>query len=425
MQSAVVCIDLGSAYTKVGVRQGFNDDARVPSVAGGDDDGFLIPSVIAEVNGKLVFGQEAAAQSQGARRFHNWKRALFSTEHGGAGSLIHGYDVRALSTAFLSHIRTSHCTRLGVGELPVRICIPKLRNARISEAEILGIARAAGFHVASASPIVFEPESNALGILTRGRNHTWTPPQLPYQPPTQREALYPQMFEHGIAARYRQHGLAGTDGLYRVLLVDMGAYTTDFAMVALPVGFGGETNERPRVLQSSIDLGIAALDERIYMLLPAEAQSAIRSLSVSRWEQLKRSLYQLKEIRVRHGDAQFTLGGDSPHLSSSAIRSVLTAHADAVVAGQEAFLNEHRIRGIDEVIYSGGGFFIGAIADRLRTKGQQFSWNVTDLLAGNGPGGYGDGDLSRLSGHAASERNRNVQLARTGSAVGGCSVFFR
>ena len=70
--SAIVSIDLGSAYTKIGIRRGWNAQAEVLRglpVALSEDQDFCIPSVVAHVEtsraSRWLIGIDAASQMPG------------------------------------------------------------------------------------------------------------------------------------------------------------------------------------------------------------------------------------------------------------------------------------------------------------------------------------------------------------------------
>ena len=92
----VLAIDLGSAYTKIAVRQGWNVNAmliRGTALSdGAADEDYCIPSVVARVRGNWIAGADAANQVRGpgVEVYRNWKAGLFASGASGEPEAVGG-----------------------------------------------------------------------------------------------------------------------------------------------------------------------------------------------------------------------------------------------------------------------------------------------------------------------------------------------
>src|SRR5690606_30034846 len=148
-------------------------------------------------------------------------------------------------------------------ETPVRVCVPKLQAPRGADERIVGILERAGVHPARGRTTVFEPESNAVGVLTRGRNATWFPPRDSFMPSPGRALQLRDMLEpEGLLEAFRR-----LSGDFCVLVIDIGGFTTDFGYEKFDTAFRSDDWQRPEIVQSSYELGIRELDHAIFELL--------------------------------------------------------------------------------------------------------------------------------------------------------------
>src|SRR5687768_13502847 len=114
MNSAIVSIDLGSAYTKIGIRRGWNakaDVVRGLPIALREEETYCIPSVVARVDGsrgvRWLIGVDAANQIPGTsvQIFRNWKAALFhGTDSASSARAAHNEAVE-VAIAFLEQLK--------------------------------------------------------------------------------------------------------------------------------------------------------------------------------------------------------------------------------------------------------------------------------------------------------------------------------
>ena len=107
----LICIDFGSAYTKVAVRAGWDGDAELTrdTPLAADDTTFCIPSVVAKVerkgSTKWIVGQAATQQrvGDGVTLYEHFKAKLLSDQ-----SSKHDIDVhREIGVVFFKELRAA------------------------------------------------------------------------------------------------------------------------------------------------------------------------------------------------------------------------------------------------------------------------------------------------------------------------------
>ncbi|HST61321.1 MAG TPA: hypothetical protein VLK84_21635 [Longimicrobium sp.] len=435
----LVSIDLGSAYTKVAIRRDWNGEAdllRDLPLASEEVD-FCVPSVVARVEGKggtrWMIGAAAGAQApgEGIRIYRYWKARLFATgpqarvsrdQMGQAPDADGGDDYEQVAIQFFRGLRESleHSPYGGdVAGSAVRVCVPKI-DAGDMDGRVALILDAAGWRPAHGRVTVYEPESNACGMFTRGRNATWYPPAAPFTPRAGRSLHLVKMLEpEGLLQALRR--MAGSFG---VLVIDIGGFTTDFGYVEFDTSFSSDDWHRPTIIQQSYELGIRELDQAIYDSLDEDAQRAIRRLSPSEWDALKVDLYGGRPVTLGgDGGRPRTIGGgDDGGRTGEALRTF----AERVIAVRDTFLRDH-VRGpINAQTLTGGGSMIAplhrAVVQALATDPDA---RVYDLLDEDEPRQTLGQRGGRVDDAAVEARaRRNQELVRGGSAIGGSSVFF-
>lgn len=433
--SRLVSIDLGSAYTKIAIRRNWNAESDLlrDLPLASDEVDFCVPSVVARVHEggrtRWTIGAAAGAQTpgEGVRIFRYWKARLFSTgpraqvsrdEMGQTSEADGGDDYEEVATEFFRGLRQS-LEQSPYGEdiaaSAVRVCVPKIDVADM-DARVAGILDAAGWRPAHGRVTVYEPESNACGMFTRGRNATWYPPAASFTPRAGRSLHLLKMLEpEGLLQALRR-----MSGSFGVLVIDIGGFTTDFGYVQFDTSFSSNDWHRPTIVQQSYELGIRELDQAIYESLDEDAQREIRALSPSQWDALKVDLYRGAPVTL--GNGQRIGAGESAERTVEALRNF----ADRVIAVRDTFLRDH-VRGpVNAQTLTGGGSMIAplhrAVVQALATDEDA---RVYDLLDENEPrqtltlrGGYVDDDA------VEARARRNQELVRGGSAIGGSSVFF-
>jgi hypothetical protein len=435
----LVSIDLGSAYTKVAIRRDWNGESdllrNLPLAS--DEVDFCVPSVVARVDAggetRWLIGAAAAAQApgDGISIFRYWKARLFATgspaqvsrDEMGQSTEAHGSDdYERVATEFFRGLRES-LERSPYGDAvassAVRVCVPQIGVADM-DGRVGRILDAAGWRPAHGRVTVYEPESNACGMFTRGRNATWYPPAAPFTARAGRSLHLMKMLEpEGFLQALRR-----MSGSFGVLVIDIGGFTTDFGYVEFDTSFSSNDWHRPRIVQQSYELGIRELDQAIYDSLDEDAQQAIRRLSPSEWDALKVDLYAGEPVTIGHvrGKPLRIGAGRDAEKTLEALRGF----AGRVISVRDTFLRDH-VRGpINAQTLTGGGSMIaplhGAVVHALATDEDA---RVYDLLDEGEPRrtlGLRGGRVRDQEVEARARRNQ--ELVRGGSAIGGSSVFF-
>jgi hypothetical protein len=464
----VFCVDFGSAYTKVSLRSAAHsttellrcDDATVELWA---------PTVVAAewVNGqaRLDFGYKAAGIKPGGNIavFTDFKRDLFAATNAPAvppleallgsaefGDLAAKYGVlppelaalrsligaartlggaqsdadsatrrqsnaRAATHHYLRWLRErvlEACSRLGnkvlkYEDIPLRLAVPAFGGSgdlardpgcvRLREA-----LNGTGWRLDD-RPFVPEPEANAIGILTKGLN---------VLTPKTRRLNFREMFSKGPLITV----LSGDKDrpTYRALVIDVGAFTTDFA--ALYIDTGGKAPDTSdgiafRVTQRSVVRGVTNLDADVRAVLTEDKRSALDGLSRKDFEAFQVGAYtegvgyRLDRGRVLGG------GADRP-----AVEKCLATFADGLAAEAVAFCQElGPAATMQELILTGGGSSIPAVRTALlkavAENGQPFvRAHAPDLRTGQAPSPLAE----RL----------DARDARGASALGGASIYY-
>jgi hypothetical protein len=436
----LLSIDLGSAYTKVAIRRDWNagSDLLRDLPLASDEVDFCVPSVVARIEHqgttRWTIGAAAGAQApgEGVSIFRYWKARLFSSsplaqvsrdQMGQSSEARSTEDYEQVAIQFFRGLR-ENLERSAYGDeiasSAVRVCVPRIDGVD-ADGRIGGILDAAGWRAAGGRVTVYEPESNACGMFTRGRNATWYPPAPSFTPRAGRSLHLMKMLEpEGLLQALRR-----MEGSFGVLVIDIGGFTTDFGYVQFDTSFSSNDWHRPTIVQQSYELGIRELDQAVYDSLDEDAQHAIRQLSPSEWDAVKVDLY--RGVPVTLGDARgrpLRIGsGEGAERTAEALRRF----AERVLTVRDTFIRDH-VRGpINAQTLTGGGSMIDpvrtAVVQALSADEQV---QVFDLLDEQEPrrtlslrgGGYVD------EREVAARARRNQELVRGGSAIGGSSVFF-
>lgn len=433
----LISIDLGSAYTKVAVRRDWNGESdllrELPLAS--DEADFCVPSVVARIQGqggtRWTIGAAAGAQTpgDGVRIFRYWKARLFATGPrvsrdgmGQAADAEGAEDYEEVAIQFFRGLRES-LERSPYGDdvaaSTVRVCVPRI-DVPDMDGRVGRILHVAGWRPAHGRVTVYEPESNACGMFTRGRNATWYPPAAPFTPRAGRSLHLVKMLEpEGLLQALRR-----MSGSFGVLVIDIGGFTTDFGYVQFDTSFSSDDWHRPQIIQQSYELGIRELDQAIYDSLDEDAQREIRKLSPSEWDALKVDLYRGAPVLLggAGGKPRRIGAGDDAGRTAEALR----AFAERVITVRDTFLRDYVDGPINAQTLTGGGSMIAplhrAVVQALATDEHA---RVYDLLDEDEPrqtlGGRG-GTVTEPAIEARARRN--AELVRGGSAIGGSSVFF-
>ena len=289
----------------------------------------------------------------------------------------------------------------GIDRMPLRLCVPAFSppgpSAPLTSSEeaLLNILALAGWTVDEDCKKVDEPFANAVGALTGGINRTWVPP-------------------HGGGKRFANMGLMFAEsGLIKalkesradhvILVVDVGAYTSDFAVLKFDPT---DVDSRPAIRTHSVPLGVGQLDREVQGLLPAPKAAQVEAMDFGRRESLKGHIYV--EASPYMTEAGPVGGGEEGSRISRYV-----AEFGARVADQA----DHFVRGagferVDELVLTGGGNNIPGIRTTLRDRLQHKTTLKTHL-----PLRKGEPEGPRV-------HRLDQKLVRGASALGAVSVYF-
>jgi hypothetical protein len=468
----VFCIDFGSAYTKVALRRDPGADSeliacRTATVGVAD---FCVPSTAAvdrrEAKPKPIFGDQAASTTAGSgiEVYHNWKKSVFlvpgARPHqspleallesnelhelaakygvatgqmgylrqlvGAAKSLVAGPGGRVVSAEvqqqtlaaslaphFFQWLRQQvleACSRLPeVGlryeTIPVRLTVPAFAHGSEVTANpgcktLLDALSRVGWPLHPDRPVVAEPYSNAIGILTKASNVHRARVRLG------------EMFGKGPLVTVLKD--ATHHPVYRAVVIDVGAFTTDFAALALKPDDDNTSDPDAgfTISQHSVPAGVSDLDSRVVESLPKEKGEWLRKAKVIDLEDFRVAVYS-EGKGFRRPDVG-VIGGPG---ESEAVATALGGFAGRLVEEAEQFIASLPAvpnGSLQELILTGGGTAIPAVRDALI-------------------GAAGSNGQSYVKVHAPAIKKTpagplvhklDERFTRGGSALGGASLYF-
>lgn len=410
MRKNVICIDFGNSYTKVGVRPNYTGTsylARGLSISQEDEElgqGFCIPTIVAQrdMPGRPVahaFGEAAAGIVPGPHVavYRNWKPKLLATP---TGRTPQGDTWRDVATRFFAALRQELVDAAPDTEhLPARVCIPlvSLAEAEAQKRLMTEVLASAGWPLASQTPVIHEPVANTWGVVTEGYNHTWIPNRGPQ---VRCINLHEMLRNRKLFNSLRHATLRGSlsDFQYTVLVIDIGAYTTDCGLVVLDGGVVEDDYPCPGVIHQSFEMGIKELDQDIYAHSSADAQIGIANMSTREWESLKTRLYGGNDVAVRIDGVV----GKTIRIDASPVSGCISNFAERVLQCCDRFLATHHSSGcVNDVVLTGGGMRISLVSDVM----------IDAVRTG------------RIKAAHILPADANHELARGASALGGASVI--
>jgi hypothetical protein len=475
MADRVFCIDFGSAYTKVALRRDPSADSELLAGRGGttSEANFCIPSTVAvdRRGPKPVpeFGERVASWQTGGGIdvYRNWKKSIFvspspttkslqspleallqseelrdlATKYGvasgqinhlqqlvgaakhlvvGPGGRVISSDIQqqtiaaSLAPHFFIWLRQQvleACSRLPTAGLkydsiPARITIPEFAQGTSNEVHpawkiIVDALSKAGWPLHPDNPTVAEPYANVIGILTKAANILH-----------RGKVRIGDMFGKGpliTVLKDTTHHPA-----YRAFVVDVGAFTTDFAVLTLvPDGKNSsDPDANISIKQDSIPLGISDLDAHVIHALPKEKGEWLRKASPMDWEDFRPAVYtEGKGIRKPE------LGIIGGTADAEIVRSCLETFTSQLARETTKFLESLSVipsGSLEELILTGGGSFIPFVRDAIQSSAQVGGHSYVKTHA---PA------LKRTSGGPPIDK-LDTSFTRGGSALGGASVYF-
>ena len=469
MPDRLFCIDFGSAYTKVGLRPGprTNSDLVTDPSLLLDELRFCYPSAVF-IDSTLsparpAFGEAALGLREGPRkRLHlNWKKKLFGAtaadlarppapdparvvalvESDRFARLAAEFDVTAVEVVHLRKVLAHAAGMLGpdagrradsaaadgykiavhyftwlrkqvleaCGRAKPAVPSPELIPARVTvpafvkESDfpthpgfgLLALAlRKAGWPLDPVRPFVSEPYANAVGVLTRGSNCT-----RPLD-----------MFQKGLFATALKDSKEHPD--YRAVVVDLGAYTLDLAV--LDFRTGGKPHLLSEVVfdvaAQSVPLGVSELDDALLAAVPPDLGRFLKDSPAAEWLALRQGVYaEGKPYPV----GSWEVGGED-------VRAVVRTFAGRVGAAAKAFLDRYDDIPFKELVLTGGGCAIPAVRAALRAGAEADRSKFRKV--------HFQRPRARKPGPAPDRLTLEVELggreARGATAYGGTSTFF-
>lgn len=470
MAERIFCVDFGSAFTKVALRTAPQEDsALVPCT----DEGLELwaPSVVAADwtagEPRLEFGYRAAgirpggkivvytnfkkdlfappaadapalhpldallqsAEFEGLAAKHSvpptWvaglrmmvgsARAMFGTGDGGSGEARRQEDAKKLAYHYFKWLRErvlAACERLPhtalkYEDIPLRVAVPVLGTGddldqhpgckRLREA--LGLTK----WKLDQRLFVSEPESNAIGVLSKATNAL-----------SKRNKIHlGEMLSKGPLNTV----LAGDEHFptYRALVIDVGAFTTDFAALTVDTEgkrSGGDTSGGVgfRVVQRSVPFGVTDLDASVRAGLSDENRALLDALARKDFVEFQVGSYAAG-TGYRIGPGRVLGGGtdrDVVQKCLEAFTARLTDEAAAFFQGLEPASKQ-------ELILTGGGNSIPTVRDALLKAASQAPGNP--VVKTHAPG-------LKKSKAGLQVDGLNDRFARAASALGGASIYF-
>ncbi|MDF1752913.1 MAG: hypothetical protein P1U89_09085 [Verrucomicrobiales bacterium] len=416
-----ISIDFGAAYTKIALRKEPDSTTQLLNheKLRLDEGHVCIPSIVAwrESDDRWIFGGDAVdiQAGNGIHVFRNWKPVLFAPPEealdpqSSIGRLFYynleGGDVewppiKKLAVKYFEWLLGVMLPALlDFNELedPVlRISIPDFSDDSLYAFEMEEVLLEAGWN----SPLVCceaEPRTNFTGALSQGRNAMMTTESGTYMPDIDVIFSGSGMIDY-VKLTEDEDAIVG----YTMLLVDIGAYTTDFAMVAIDGGAGGSM---PPCEAHSVAYGIEMLDNLVKHGLPDEKTEIIEKLSATDREAFRRTVYS----EGRSWSINNVTIGDA--VDREIVEKCINGLATRIALEINTFMDQFAVTKVNEVVLTGGGSniprMVQKIADQLADKG------VETFHASSTPD-VGSAKTVLLS----------QQVVRGSSAIGGASVLF-
>ncbi len=416
MYQPSLCIDLGAAFTKIAYRDKPTHKThllRHPEL-NFDEQRFCVPSVAARNarTGEWVFGVEAMdyRPSESIEVYRNWKSDLF---HPGddrpmgfrmledaSPTLVQFLEftyphlrVREVAVRYLRWLREEMIPAMlhqsDPVDMEVLLCVPEFVVRGSMGPIVEQLMTEAGYRN-SGLFTVSEPKANLVGVLTEGRN------SLTSRDRPSRATMF------GGSAMVERFAMEG-EGL---LFIDIGAYTTDFALADLLRGPEQGFDEDP---SESVPLGIRMLDDLVTKRLEEGMRKKVESLPPSGWERLHAVVYGGE----RHfaSESEWAVDHDLT-LPVDVVQGCVESFAEAVGGSVERFLAAHGSDHYRTAVLTGGGINLTAISNRLAQKLSGLGFETLFAPATvRVPAGMESHPLSQ-------------EVIRGASGIGGASILF-
>lgn len=296
-------------------------------------------------------------------------------------------------------------TALNYADIPLRVAVPVLgEGSDLSNhpgcVRLRDALQNTGWKLDDL-PFVSEPEGNAVGVLTKATNTLTKKKQINLG----------GMFDKGplvtVLKGDKDHPT------YRALVIDVGAFTTDFAALTV------DTNGKPAdssagagfsLARSSVEYGLSNLDANVRAALADEKCDALDKLSRRDFAAFQVSTYS-GETGYRVGPGK-VIGGaaDRP-----VVEKCLDTFATRLAAETATFIQQLAPASMQELILTGGGCNIPAVRDALISAASAAPGNP--FVKTHAPG------LKKTKAGPPVDP-LDDKFARGASALGGASIYF-
>lgn len=470
MADRVFSIDLGSSYTKVALRADPTADAQpIAPIGSQGSPAFCVPTVVSverrpDNRPRLEFGPRAAdmTTSGDITVYRNWKKSVFLKPQadghhspleallasGELADLAAKFDVTGTQLGYLRQIAAAArglvagptrplsaesfehknavamaahffkwlrdhilaaCDRLpGAGlkyeAIPARLAVPAFAHGKGIETHpgcsaLLEALRRAGWPLHPDQPLVTEPYANAVGILTKGKNCVLRSGTINLG----------GMFAQGPLMTVLKE--TAHHPSYRALVIDVGAFTTDFAGIEVRPEDNtvSDIDSVLRLAQHSVPVGVTNLDEQVAAALGGEKGRFVFGLPQYDQEAFRRNVYSEGKAYATNVHGRIGSGAEG-----EAIRDAIQTFGRQLAAAVAEFCDGRPPAAMQELILSGGGAQIPAVRDALQ-QAAQAGGNV--YVKTHAPA------LRKTAGGPPVAK-LDPDLSRGGSAVGGASLYF-
>ncbi len=365
MFEETVSIDLGASYTKISYRREcapkkkgiFEQEAKILMV----DNSPLIPSLAIRTRDSRqpwIFGWRAAKMNpaSGMEVFQNWKADLFHPSNNKESA-----TAVTVAGKFFEWLKT-HLDGAGINLnlCHTRVAMPAFKKFDEQAALIARCMDLSGWEDPALILKVTEPRANAIGLFSEGRNVVGR--NAAGELFTNYGRMFGQQNVYIQAARgFVLHGTH--DNLVTVMVVDIGAFTTDIALLTFDTADAGDGLSAIR--QESYPLGVInELDKPLFVALGEHHGFSRSELSFNDCELLKRSLYNgtpyFLLTRLHGKDVQVKLGSSKDF---QLVDSVAEKFASKVL---EKIIGMVEVKKPERVFLTGGGSLIKPVASALK-----------------------------------------------------------
>lgn len=423
--SAIVTIDFGNSYSKVGIRTDQSADSQPAtdeSLVWDEELNVCIPTAAAHAKrlgrSRWFYGvdlRKLPSNANGVTVHRNWKPAFFDE----AETDLKPAQIDEIGVGYFRWLKdfiNPVLEQMGfenVNDVEARITLPSFGSQTKAERRLISVLNEAGWKSPEIAPSLPEPVANAIGVFSGGKNVMW-------QPVEYEDDLYPnyaKMFGGTeFFERMGSHPLNGQPNLHWVMMADLGGYTFDCAMVGfdlntLDIPRNEKVGGKKRFATHSEPIGVSELDMRLRESLPSAKletlEGILEEMDQQRLERFHKTIYQNQDAYIARGDV--TIGEGS---EMNDIQDVVQGFANEVADLAEKFIEIHQYPRVDELILTGGGCNIPAIRETLCKRLERYR--------------YANAYVPSMAEEHLPYNYRRVEplQVRAATALGGCSVFF-